>query len=45
MQIQQPETTVPQMVERIRAEPDEAKRRKLFTSLLALIGDEEYLPC
>ncbi|MEW5987064.1 MAG: hypothetical protein AB1791_10560 [Chloroflexota bacterium] len=43
MQIQQPATTLPKVVERIRVEPDEARRSALFTALLALMEDKEHL--
>lgn len=43
MQIQHPETTLPQMVERVRAVPDESRRSSLFTSLLALMQDKEHV--
>ena len=39
MNIQQPGTTIPQMVEQVEAEPDEEKRQVLFGSLLALMFD------
>jgi hypothetical protein len=42
MDIQQPERTLPEMVRRLQAEPDEGKRHQLFTSLFSLLNDEEY---
>ena len=43
MKIEQPQTTLPQMVQQIEAVPDAEKRGILFSSLLALISDEELL--
>jgi len=43
MQIQRPETTLPAMVKQIQSEVDETKRQGLFSSLLALMDDEECL--
>lgn len=43
MSIQQPETTLPQIAAQVKAEPDEEKRGILFSSLLALMSDEEHL--
>jgi hypothetical protein len=43
MRIQQPEITLPKMVERLQTEPNLVKRQNLFNALLALMGNEEYL--
>lgn len=43
MQIQQPEVTLPKMVERLKAEPDASVRKDLFNALLALLNNEECL--
>ena len=43
MQIQQPEVTLPKMVERLKAEPDALVRKDLFNALLALLNNEECL--
>lgn len=41
--IEQPEIILPQVVERLKAEADEAKRHLLFTKLLVLLSDEEHI--
>jgi F0F1-type ATP synthase membrane subunit b/b' len=43
MSIQKPETTLPQIAAEVKSEPDEEKRGILFSSLLALLSDEEQL--
>jgi len=43
MDIQEPEKTLPEIAQRIQAEPNKEKRVSLFTSLLALISDEEHI--
>lgn len=43
MDIQIPEVTIPHMVEQIQHEPEESKREFLFSTLLALMDNKEYL--
>jgi hypothetical protein len=43
MSIPEPETTLPKIATQVKSEPDEEKRGILFSSLLALISDEEQL--
>ncbi len=43
MDIQEPEKTLPEIAQRIRVEPSKEKRVSLFTSLLALMSDEEHI--
>lgn len=40
-QLQQPESVLPQVVEQIKQAPDKELQERLFTSLIALLNDEE----
>ena len=41
--IQQPNITLPQAIQKLRVEADQAKRQLLFANLLALMSDEEHI--
>jgi hypothetical protein len=43
MRIEQPSKTLPQVVKTIRSEPDRVKQDSLFTLLLSLMRNEEYI--
>ena len=43
MKIEQPEVTLPRVVDRLQLEPDTVRRRNLFNALLALMEDEKHL--
>ncbi|MEW5986782.1 MAG: hypothetical protein AB1791_09125 [Chloroflexota bacterium] len=43
MRIEQPQTTLPEMVRQVRTEPNEEKQASLLMSMLSLMSDEEQL--